>query len=82
MFEYAVAYTVANPVTKVPTAAGAALAQALAAADNGKTSCMVLPILLASSQVPVVADFSLGEWSCCQYKILAVVTTMAVLWKH
>lgn len=62
MVEYAVAYKIADSVTKAPTAAGIALAQALAAADTSKTASMVLPILLASSQLPVIVDFSQGKW--------------------
>eukprot|EP00878_Enallax_costatus_P040040 GHUV01046014.1.p1 GENE.GHUV01046014.1~~GHUV01046014.1.p1 ORF type:complete len:360 (+),score=128.73 GHUV01046014.1:301-1380(+) len=60
-FSYAVAYSVADPISKTPTAAGIALAEALAAAENGEAPHMVLPVLLASSQTPVVADFSQGQ---------------------
>lgn len=54
------AYSLADPVSKVPTAAGRAVAQALAAAHAGQAARMVLPVLLASSRAPVVTDFSQG----------------------
>jgi hypothetical protein len=44
-----------------PTPAGQALIQALAAADAQQAPHVVLPILLASSNAPVVADFSQGK---------------------
>lgn len=60
-FSYAVAYSIADPVSKTPTAAGIALADALAASEKGLVPHMVVPVLLASSQTPVVTDFSQGR---------------------
>jgi hypothetical protein len=60
-FNYCVAYTVADPVSLQPTLAGQALAQGLAGADAGQAPRTVLPVLLASSHAPVVADFSQGK---------------------
>jgi hypothetical protein len=60
-FNYSVAYTVADPVSLKPTPAGQALAKALASADAEQAPHVVLPVLLASSKAPVVADFSQGE---------------------
>lgn len=60
MFNYAVAYSIADPVTKIPTPAGVALARALATAEGRQTSQMVLPLLLASSHQATVRDFSKG----------------------
>jgi hypothetical protein len=54
---------VADPVSLKPTQAGQALAKALANADAELAANVVLPVLLASSKVPVVADFSQGEAS-------------------
>jgi hypothetical protein len=61
-YNYAVAYTIADPVTKAPTAAGLALAAALAAAAAGQAPPLVLPVLLACCNAPVVTDFSQGGW--------------------
>jgi hypothetical protein len=46
-----------------PTPAGQALAKSLASADAELAANVVLPVLLASSKAPVVADFSQGEAS-------------------
>jgi hypothetical protein len=59
-YSYAVAYSIADPVSKAPTAAGRALAAALAAAAAGKVPRMVLPVLLACSNAATVSDFSQG----------------------
>lgn len=59
-YSYAVAYSVADPVTRAPTAAGRALAAALAEADAGAAPRLVLPVLLACSSTPIVTDFSQG----------------------
>lgn len=59
-YSYAVAYSIVDPNTKAPTAAGRALAAALAAAEAGETPALVLPVLLACSGSPVVTDFSQG----------------------
>jgi hypothetical protein len=64
-YSCAVAYSIADPVTKAPTAAGRALAAALAAADAGQAPRLVLPVLLACSNAAVVTDFSQGECLCC-----------------
>jgi hypothetical protein len=66
-FNYAVAYSVADPLTKLPTAAGQVLGAALAAADAGQAPNVVLPLLLASSQTAVVADFSQGRADSCHF---------------
>jgi len=66
-FNYAVAYSVADPLTKLPTAAGQVLGAALAAADAGQAPNVVLPLLLASSQTAVVADFSQGRPDSCHF---------------
>jgi len=59
-YSYAVAYSVADPVTRAPTPAGRALAAALAEADGGAAPRLVLPVLLACSNTPIVTDFSQG----------------------
>lgn len=64
-YSYAVAYTVADPVTKAPTPAGRALAAALAEADAGGGPRMVLPVLLACSSAAIVTDFSQGGCLLC-----------------
>lgn len=78
-FSYAVAYTVADPLTKLPTAAGQVLGAALAAADAGQAPKLVLPVLLASSQTAVVADFSQGEASCAKSVYCVVMGSWVLL---
>ena len=60
-YSYAVAYSVADPVSKAPTPAGRALAAALADADGGSAPRLVLPVLLACSGSAIVTDFSQGK---------------------
>jgi hypothetical protein len=63
-YSYAVAYSIADPVSKAPTAAGHALAAALAADDAGEAPRLVLPVLLACSNTAIVTDFSQGGFYC------------------
>jgi hypothetical protein len=70
MFNYSVAYTVADPVSLKPTPAGQALATALTTALAEQAPHLVLPVLLASSRAPVVADFSQGESNSISFGFL------------
>lgn len=63
LYDYCVAYRVADPATRMPTPAGVALTTALAAADAGSASHLVLPLLLASNQGPEVTDYAAGAFA-------------------